>query len=161
MLRDIATSCMRSVLAVAAQFLPGDWGFFVPYLTGGKQSCHCFAHENCVPCEASCVFIFPLHVQASALPSLPLALPLRASYNSSLGSEAAFHTHIAPMSSDAFFKAGVEDRHPFLVHCRFSSIYPDYRERVLRHEAAHLLAGYLFGVPVTAYSLDLGVVPPI
>ena len=22
---------------------------------------------------------------------------------------------------------------------RFSSIYPDYRERVLRHEAAHLL----------------------
>ena len=84
-------------------------------------------------------------------------------------------------------------------HCRFSSIYPDYRERVLRHEAAHLLvgtipqlflpdmkthlsielmklmmsplsqqkqdchmlhcplqAGYLFGVPVTAYSLDLG-----
>jgi hypothetical protein len=39
---------------------------------------------------------------------------------------------------------------------RFSSVYPDYRERVLRHEAAHLLAGYLFGVPVTGYSLDLG-----
>ena len=101
-----------------------------------------------------------------------------------------------------------------MVPSRFSSIYPDYRERVLRHEAAHLLvrttssrdgrvtktsrtpnqpcqsrsqcsasgsaslahaatscqftclamsnclscfqAGYLFGVPVTAYSLDLG-----
>lgn len=27
---------------------------------------------------------------------------------------------------------------------------------MLRHEAAHLLAGYLYGVPVTAYSLDLG-----
>lgn len=26
-----------------------------------------------------------------------------------------------------------------LVGSRFSSIYPDYRERVLRHEAAHLL----------------------
>ena len=24
-----------SAVAVAAQFLPGDWGFFVPYLTGG------------------------------------------------------------------------------------------------------------------------------
>ena len=46
------------------------------------------------------------------------------------------------------------------VHRRFSSIYPDYRERVLRHEAAHLLAGYLFGVPVTAYSLDLGARAP-
>jgi hypothetical protein len=27
--------CLCSVVAVAAQFLPGDWGFFVPYLVGG------------------------------------------------------------------------------------------------------------------------------
>ena len=37
--------CTRSVLAVAAQFLPGDWGFFVPYLTGGKGT---YASVSCM-----------------------------------------------------------------------------------------------------------------
>ena len=38
---------------------------------------------------------------------------------------------------------------------KFSRVFPDYRERVRRHEAAHFLAGYLLGVPVTDYSLDI------
>ncbi len=38
----------------------------------------------------------------------------------------------------------------------FSQIWPDYRERVVRHEAAHLLLGYLMGVPVTGYGLIIG-----
>lgn len=39
---------------------------------------------------------------------------------------------------------------------KFSRIFPDYRERVLRHEAAHFLIGYLMGVPIGGYSLDIG-----
>lgn len=35
-------------------------------------------------------------------------------------------------------------------------VFPDYRERVIRHEAAHLLVGYLMGIPVTNYSLMIG-----
>ncbi|KAI8468253.1 MAG: hypothetical protein J3K34DRAFT_427638 [Monoraphidium minutum] len=38
---------------------------------------------------------------------------------------------------------------------RFSQIYPDYRQRVLQHEAAHFLVGYLLGVPVTGYSIAM------
>ena len=38
---------------------------------------------------------------------------------------------------------------------KFASVFPDYRERVLRHEAAHFLTGYLMGLPVVGYSLDL------
>ena len=38
----------------------------------------------------------------------------------------------------------------------FSQVFPDYRDRVVRHEAAHFLAGYLVGVPVTGYGLDIG-----
>jgi hypothetical protein len=39
---------------------------------------------------------------------------------------------------------------------KFSQVFPDYRQRVLSHEAAHFLIGYLLGVPVTGYSLSIG-----
>lgn len=38
----------------------------------------------------------------------------------------------------------------------FSQIFPDYKERVLRHEAAHFLTAYLLGCAVGGYSLLLG-----
>lgn len=38
----------------------------------------------------------------------------------------------------------------------WSSLFPEYRERVVRHEAAHFLVGYLLGVPVVAYDTDIG-----
>eukprot|EP00775_Hariotina_reticulata_P006078 gene6078-6317_t len=74
-----------SVAAVLLGQLPGDWGFFTSYLTGGIV----------------------------------------------LGVLAVFID-------------------------KFSQLWPDYRERVVAHEAAHLLLGYLMGVPVTSYSLGIG-----
>lgn len=35
-------------------------------------------------------------------------------------------------------------------------IFPDYKDRVLRHEAAHFLIGYLLGVPAVSYDLGIG-----
>jgi hypothetical protein len=84
-----------SALALVLGQLPGDWGFFGMYLSGG-------------------ISIAVLAV-GSVAPGL-LQLPINA----------------------------------------FSNVFPDYRERVLRHEAAHFLVGYLLGVPIVGYSLDLG-----
>ena len=42
-----------------------------------------------------------------------------------------------------------------------TQVFPDYRERVVAHEAAHFLAGYLLGVPVTGYGLMIGQVCPV
>lgn len=38
----------------------------------------------------------------------------------------------------------------------FSQVFPDYKQRVLRHEAAHFLTAHLLGVPVAGYNLLLG-----
>lgn len=40
--------------------------------------------------------------------------------------------------------------------CLGPQVFPDYRARVVSHEAAHFLAGYLLGVPVAGYSLMIG-----
>ncbi|KAG0499627.1 hypothetical protein HPP92_004318 [Vanilla planifolia] len=82
-------------LAVIAGHLPGDWGFFVPYLIG-------------------------------SIPLMVLAL----------GS-------ISP----GLLQAAISG---------FSSFFPDHRERIARHEAAHFLVAYLIGLPILHYSLDIG-----
>ncbi|XP_020577111.1 uncharacterized protein LOC110022489 isoform X2 [Phalaenopsis equestris] len=82
-------------LAVLAGGLPGDWGFFVPYLIG-------------------------------SIPLIVLAV----------GS-------ISP----GLLQAAIGG---------FSSIFPDYQERIVRHEAAHFLVAYLIGLPILDYSLDIG-----
>ncbi|RDX86948.1 hypothetical protein CR513_31649 [Mucuna pruriens] len=82
-------------LAVLAGQLPGDWGFFVPYLIGS-------------------ISLVVLAV-GSISPGLLQA---------AIGS--------------------------------FSSLFPDYQERIARHEAAHFLIAYLLGVPILDYSLDIG-----
>lgn len=38
----------------------------------------------------------------------------------------------------------------------FSLVFPDYKLRVVAHEASHFLAGYLLGFPVISYSILLG-----
>lgn len=39
---------------------------------------------------------------------------------------------------------------------KFSQVFPDYRQRVVDHEAAHVLIAHLAGVPVVSYSLAIG-----
>ncbi|KAJ3677339.1 hypothetical protein LUZ60_003063 [Juncus effusus] len=82
-------------LGVIAGQLPGDWGFFVPYLLG-------------------------------SISLIVLAV----------GS-------IAP----GLLQAGIGS---------FSSFFPDYQDRIARHEAAHFLVAYLIGLPILGYSLDIG-----
>lgn len=82
-------------LGLLAGQLPGDWGFFVPYLIG----------------------------------SLTLVVL-------AVGSTAPGLLQVAVGS--------------------FSSIFPDYQDRIARHEAAHFLIAYLLGVPILGYSLDIG-----
>ncbi|CAN6229749.1 unnamed protein product [Urochloa humidicola] len=82
-------------LAVLAGQLPGDWGFFVPYLIG-------------------------------SISLIVLAV----------GS-------VAPGLLQAAIGA-------------FSTVFPDYQERIARHEAAHFLVAYLIGLPILGYSLDIG-----
>ncbi|KAG6532519.1 hypothetical protein ZIOFF_006365 [Zingiber officinale] len=92
-------------LGVIAGQLPGDWGFFVPYLLG-------------------------------SISLIVLAI----------GSV-----------SPGLLQAAIDG---------FSSFFPDYQERIARHESAHflgdlltghgLLVAYLIGLPILGYSLDLG-----
>ncbi|KAK9670518.1 hypothetical protein RND81_13G206800 [Saponaria officinalis] len=82
-------------VAVLAGQLPGDWGFFLPYLIG-------------------------------SIPLLVLAV----------GS-------VSPGLLQAIIG-------------KFSAVFPDYQERIARHEAAHFLVAYLLGLPILGYSLDLG-----
>ncbi|KAH7683550.1 FtsH protease domain-like protein [Dioscorea alata] len=84
-----------SFLAVLAGQLPGDWGFFVPYLIGS------------------------ISLIVLAVGSI----------------------------SPGLLQAAIGG---------FSSIFPDYQERIARHEAAHFLVAYLIGLPILGYSLDIG-----
>ncbi|EPS69665.1 hypothetical protein M569_05099, partial [Genlisea aurea] len=80
---------------VLAGQLPGDWGFFVPYLLGS------------------------ISLIVLAVGSI----------------------------SPGLLQAAISG---------FSSFFPDYQERIARHEAAHFLVAYLLGLPILNYSFDIG-----
>ncbi|QCD84753.1 uncharacterized protein LOC114177962 [Vigna unguiculata] len=81
--------------AVLAGQLPGDWGFFLPYLIGS------------------------ISLVVLAVGSI----------------------------SPGLLQAAISS---------FSTLFPDYQERIARHEAAHFLVAYLLGLPILGYSLDIG-----
>ncbi|KAG8383447.1 hypothetical protein BUALT_Bualt04G0014200 [Buddleja alternifolia] len=82
-------------LGILAGQLPGDWGFFVPYLIGS------------------------ISLIVLAIGSI----------------------------SPGLLQAAIGG---------FSSFFPDYKERIASHEAAHFLVSYLLGLPILGYSLDIG-----
>ncbi|XP_059624375.1 uncharacterized protein LOC132267271 isoform X3 [Cornus florida] len=82
-------------LGVLAGQLPGDWGFFVPYLIGS------------------------ISLIVLAVGSI----------------------------SPGLLQAAIGG---------FSLFFPDYQDRIARHEAAHFLVAYLLGLPILGYSLDIG-----
>ncbi|KAK1421527.1 hypothetical protein QVD17_23939 [Tagetes erecta] len=82
-------------LGVLAGQLPGDWGFFVPYLIGS------------------------ISLVVLAVGSI----------------------------SPGLLQAAIGG---------FSTFFPDYQDRIARHEAAHFLVAYLVGLPILGYSLDIG-----
>ncbi|KAK4799919.1 hypothetical protein SAY86_025284 [Trapa natans] len=82
-------------LGLLAGQLPGDWGFFVPYLIGS------------------------ISLVVLAVGSI----------------------------SPGLLQAAIGG---------FSSFFPDYKDRIARHEAAHFLVAYLLGLPILGYSLDIG-----
>ncbi|CAO2828248.1 unnamed protein product [Amaranthus hypochondriacus] len=82
-------------LALLAGQLPGDWGFFTPYLIGS------------------------ISLIVLAVGSI----------------------------SPGLLQAAISG---------FSVVFPDYQERISRHEAAHFLVAYLLGFPILDYSLDIG-----
>ncbi|KAI3704318.1 hypothetical protein L1987_74535 [Smallanthus sonchifolius] len=82
-------------LGILAGQLPGDWGFFVPYLIGS------------------------ISLVVLAVGSI----------------------------SPGLLQAAIGG---------FSTFFPDYQDRIARHEAAHFLVAYLVGLPILGYSLDIG-----
>ena len=91
----MTTVGVSSVGAVVLGQLPGDWGFWGAYLTGG-------------------ISIAVLAIGSTNPGILQFAID------------------------------------------KFSGIFPDYRERVIKHEAAHMLTAHVLGVPVAGYSLMIG-----
>lgn len=117
-----------SVAAVVLGQLPGDWGFFSSYLIGG-------------------ISLVVLAIGSINPGILQFAIDRFRQAVAQGNSCDGFSHHVVP-HLDAPYDA------PMLKCC--SVVFPDYKQRVVAHEAAHFLAGYLLRVPVANYSLMLG-----